>query len=251
VARLRIAPPRPLASREIPPREEVGGDAARDGVLPSRPSKLPRRRRRDRNPESPRQVPRGLLAGRRWSPRASPAEQGETRARVPTSDRWRRERAAGRSRRGSAARRQRLRKLRRSPSVGVGSWKSAEDARSTCSASARAARLSCSKLASAATRSSGRTCSRNSRAPRGPAPMIALASAAASRGVDDDQPGLLITPAAGRARDRLKADGEPERLGERLRRREQVGVRVAGQQLARRGENSSHGVREGLGQVPT
>src|ERR1019366_9953398 len=44
--------------------------------------------------------------------------------------------------------------------------------------------------------------------------------------------GFLIAPPAGRAGDRLKRDGEPERLGERLQRREELRVWVAGQRLA-------------------
>jgi DNA invertase Pin-like site-specific DNA recombinase len=42
--------------------------------------------------------------------------------------------------------------------------------------------------------------------------------------VDDDPAGFLIAPPAGRAGDRLKRDGEPERLGERLQRREELRV---------------------------
>jgi hypothetical protein len=40
-----------------------------------------------------------------------------------------------------------------------------------------------------------------------------------------------IAPPAGRARDLLEADREPERLGERLQRRQQMRVRVAGHRL--------------------
>jgi hypothetical protein len=51
-------------------------------------------------------------------------------------------------------------------------------------------------------------------------------------GVDDDLLGLGVAPAAGAAGDRLKRDGVAERLGEGDRRRDQVGVRIAGERLA-------------------
>src|SRR5450755_470219 len=43
-------------------------------------------------------------------------------------------------------------------------------------------------------------------------------------GVDDDPAGVLIAPPARRARDRLERYGEPERLGERPRRHQQMRV---------------------------
>jgi len=53
-------------------------------------------------------------------------------------------------------------------------------------------------------------------------------------GVDDDLVVLGVAPAAGAAGDRVKRDGVAERLGERDRRRDQVGVGVAGERLAGR-----------------
>jgi len=49
--------------------------------------------------------------------------------------------------------------------------------------------------------------------------------------VDDDPPGLLIAPTARLSRGRLERDCEPERLGERLHRSEQMSMGVAGQRL--------------------
>jgi hypothetical protein len=51
--------------------------------------------------------------------------------------------------------------------------------------------------------------------------------------VDDDPLGLLIAPSPGGPVDRLEADGEPERLGERLNGRDHEGVGIVGQRLAR------------------
>jgi hypothetical protein len=53
-------------------------------------------------------------------------------------------------------------------------------------------------------------------------------------GVDDDPPVPRIAPAARRPVDRLERHGEPERLGERLHRLDQVRMRVPGQRFARR-----------------
>ncbi len=49
--------------------------------------------------------------------------------------------------------------------------------------------------------------------------------------VNDDPPGLLIAPTARLSRGRLERDCEPERLGERLHRSEQMSMGVAGQRL--------------------
>ena len=54
--------------------------------------------------------------------------------------------------------------------------------------------------------------------------------------VDHDSPRLLIAPAASLARDRLKRHAEPERLGKRSHRSQQMRVRVSPQRLAWRAE---------------
>jgi hypothetical protein len=56
--------------------------------------------------------------------------------------------------------------------------------------------------------------------------------------VDHDSPRLLIAPPAGLAGNRLERDREPERLGERTHRRQQMRVRVPRQWLARRAQRS-------------
>jgi hypothetical protein len=56
--------------------------------------------------------------------------------------------------------------------------------------------------------------------------------------VDHDPPRLLITPSTRLARNRLEREAEPERLGERPHRCQQMRVRVSGQRLARRPERS-------------
>ena len=51
--------------------------------------------------------------------------------------------------------------------------------------------------------------------------------------VDDDPPPARITPAACGSGDRFERDGVPERLGQRLQRPQQIGMRVACQRLTR------------------